>query len=262
MAKARIAPPRFIKQRLRREESLLDRRSTQSVVVNCYTSSNVSLKHTTRIDKGSPLKCLERILTPCCALVATRLRVGKWVISRFPPITPLYDFIALNTKNRIKGVMTNLKISQPLCNYCVLPFNSRFFLRFSRHRQLFASRCPISWFYLPLEELHTHSLSLSLSFVSTETVLHEGTALVSRYRYCCCCWRLLSILCIDSSLCTRVCASENSTWKIKRLVSLRQYGCSRRYFLYNASIMVQWLLRFLVLLNLNWDPSRSTLFFN
>lgn len=132
MAKARIAPPRFIKQRLRREESLLDRRSTQSVVVNCYTSSNVSLKHTTRIDKGSPLKCLERILTPCCALVATRLRVGKWVISRFPSITPLYDFIALNTKNRIKGVMTNLKISQPLCNYCVLlPFNSRFFLRFS-----------------------------------------------------------------------------------------------------------------------------------
>ncbi|XP_043603375.1 uncharacterized protein LOC122576729 isoform X2 [Bombus pyrosoma] len=77
VAKARIAPPRFIKQRLRREESLLDRRSTQSVVVNCYTSSNVSLKHTTRIDKGSPLKCLERILTPCCALVATRLRVGK-----------------------------------------------------------------------------------------------------------------------------------------------------------------------------------------
>ena len=129
-----------------------------------------------------------------------------------------------------KGVMTTRwKIPR------ILPFpsfTSIFSLRFfsSSVSIVFASCCPSCRFYLPLEESHIHifslslCLSLSLSFSLSlymyiflffrehEIVLHEGTALVLRYR--CCCWRFLSsILCIDSSLCTRVCASEISTWK-------------------------------------------------
>lgn len=48
------------------------------------------------------LKCLAQIPTPCCASVATRLRVGKWVVISRCAITPLSRrAIARRKKNQI-----------------------------------------------------------------------------------------------------------------------------------------------------------------